>query len=238
MLLLLLFPQGMASRCSGDCMTGEPCTLPMPGLTARRLMLTGSRSSSPRRRLLLLMRRVISAALGAVAMGFVMNGAAAVVVVVCVVVAVVAVAIMVAVVVGGPSGVPLPELLLVVVLRPGMRNGLLLWPWLAPPLELAWEGDPMLTSSKERPDEDARAKPKEGGGGVTRWVPPPTLLVSEKVSQKTLPLEPFMACCLNVPVRPRALALGSIIIITSSVMSSRLSCVSRLGLERAVEAVN
>jgi hypothetical protein len=42
-------------------MMGELWTL-MPGLTARRLMLTGSRSSSRRR--LLLMRRVISAALG------------------------------------------------------------------------------------------------------------------------------------------------------------------------------
>lgn len=40
---------------------GELWTL-MPGLTARRLKLTGSKSSSRRR--LLLMRRVISAALG------------------------------------------------------------------------------------------------------------------------------------------------------------------------------
>lgn len=54
-------PHWMLSRCSGLCTTGELCTL-MPGLTARRLKLTGSRSSSRRR--LLLMRRVISAAEG------------------------------------------------------------------------------------------------------------------------------------------------------------------------------
>lgn len=54
-------PQVAESRCLGLCRTGELWTL-MPGLTALRLKLVGSKSSSRRR--LLLMRRVISAALG------------------------------------------------------------------------------------------------------------------------------------------------------------------------------
>lgn len=57
-----LDPHGMASLCMGLCVTGELCTL-NPGLTARRLKLTGSRSLSSRRRLLLI-RREISAAEG------------------------------------------------------------------------------------------------------------------------------------------------------------------------------
>src|SRR5687768_8812976 len=54
-------PHGTASRCIGLCKMGELWTL-KPGLTARRLKLTGSRSESSRRRLLI--RRVISAAVG------------------------------------------------------------------------------------------------------------------------------------------------------------------------------
>lgn len=54
-------PQGATSRCMGLCIMGELWTL-IPGLTARRLKLMGSKSSSRRR--LLLIRRVISAALG------------------------------------------------------------------------------------------------------------------------------------------------------------------------------
>lgn len=56
-------PHGAMSRCSGLCMTGELCTL-MPGLTARLLKVTGSKSSSLRR--LLLIRRVISSAVGGI----------------------------------------------------------------------------------------------------------------------------------------------------------------------------
>jgi hypothetical protein len=60
------------------------------------------------------------------------------------------------------------------------------------------------------------------------------LLVSEKVSQKTLPLEFFRACCLKFPAKPRALVVGSIIMM-SSLISSRLSCVARLGLDKVVD---
>jgi hypothetical protein len=98
-------------------------------------------------------------------------------------------------------------------------------------LELV-EGESMLMSSRLRPEDDARARPNEGGGGETR-VAAPELLLSEKVSQKPLPLEFLSACCLKVPVRPRALPLGSIIIMSSDI-SSRLSCVARLGLDSAV----
>jgi len=49
------------SRCIGLCMTGLLCTL-IPGLTALRLKLVGSKSSSRRR--LLFTLRVISAAVG------------------------------------------------------------------------------------------------------------------------------------------------------------------------------
>lgn len=54
-------PHDILSRWSGLCVTGELCTL-IPGLTARRLKLTGSKSSSRRRLVLIL--RVISAAVG------------------------------------------------------------------------------------------------------------------------------------------------------------------------------
>jgi len=54
-------PQGVVSLCIGLCITGLLCTL-IPGLTARRLKLVGSKSSSLRR--LLLTFRVISAAVG------------------------------------------------------------------------------------------------------------------------------------------------------------------------------
>jgi hypothetical protein len=44
------------------------------------------------------------------------------------------------------------------------------------------------------------------------------------------------ACCLKLPpVSPNALAPGSIIIMSSDI-SSRLSCVARVGLDRAVVA--
>lgn len=59
--LLGLDPHGARSLCKGDWIMGEFCTL-IPGLTARRLILTGSKSSSRRR--LLFIRRVISAAVG------------------------------------------------------------------------------------------------------------------------------------------------------------------------------
>ena len=54
-------PQGMISRCSGLCITGLLCTL-IPGLTALRLKLVGSKSSSLRRFLFTFC--VISAAVG------------------------------------------------------------------------------------------------------------------------------------------------------------------------------
>jgi len=56
-------PHGVTSLCIGLCITGLLCTL-MPGLTALRLKLVGSKSSSRLR--LLLTFRVISAAVGAV----------------------------------------------------------------------------------------------------------------------------------------------------------------------------
>jgi hypothetical protein len=56
-------PQGVASLCMGLCITGLLCEL-MPGLTALRLKLLGSKSSSRRRFLLTLC--VISAAVGPV----------------------------------------------------------------------------------------------------------------------------------------------------------------------------
>lgn len=98
------------------------------------------------------------------------------------------------------------------------------------PLEL---GESMFTSlSWLRPADDPRGKPKSGGGGVMReGLEPrrPLPEVSEKVSQKSLPLEFRRTCCLKLLDSPSPAAESSII--ASSGMSSRLS---RLGLERAV----
>ena len=207
-------------------MTGELCTLMLPGLTARRLMLTGSRSLSSRRRLLL-MRRVISAAVGGVPLLLLPPAA------------LLAMLLLLLLLPwfgrgGCGCGVPRPEELLV---APGRTKGLLLLlllVWLAPPLELV-EGESMLMSSRLRTEEGPRTRLKAGGGGVTRGAAP-GLLVSEKVSQKTLPLEFLRACCLKLPpVSPNALEPGSIIIMSSDI-SSRLSCVASVGLDRAVVA--
>lgn len=172
-----LEPQGAC--CIGLCMMGEPWTL-MPGDTARRLKLTGSRSSSRRR---FVSRRVTSATEGG-------SGCS---------------------VVGIEEdplgwGVSLPEL--GVVFMGNMKP-----PLLPPGPEFA-KGESMFMSSRLIPDEDPRGGP--GGGGVV--LEPPTLLVSEKFSQNTFPLEFLCAWCLKPPERPSA--FESTIIASSTASSS------------------
>lgn len=170
-------PHGMLSRCSGLCMMGELWTL-MPGLTARRLKLTGSKSSSRRR--LLFMRRVISSALGGWRPRW-DSGAEA-----------------------GAWGVSdrLPSLPAPIMASagPGPNTLLLVGP---DPVDI--EGESIFTSSL-MPDDEPRGR-KLGGGGVTRL--PATLLVSEKASQKPLPLEFFSACCLKLSERPGSPSMSS-----------------------------
>lgn len=178
-------PQGMLSRCSGLCMTGELCTL-MPGLTARRLKLIESISSSLR--LLLLMRRVISSAVGGTR-GPPCEPPAE----------------------GGACGVSdrLLSLPVPIIARAGPGPNKLA---AADPADR--EGESILISSL-MPDDEPRGR-NAGGGGVTLL--PATLPVSENVSQKTLPLEFFKACCLKLLDSP-----DSPIIISSSGTSSRFS---------------
>lgn len=62
---------------------------------------------------------------------------------------------------------------------------------------------------------------------------PPMLLDSEKLSQKVLPLEFFMTCCLKLLESP----VDRSPIMSSSATSSKESCWVRLGEEGAVVAV-
>lgn len=88
------------------------------------------------------------------------------------------------------------------------------------------EGESILTSSL-MPDEEPLGK-NAGGGGVT--LVPLTLLVSENVSQKFLPLEFINACFLKLLDNPES------VIISSSVISSSPSrVVLRLGDIEAVD---
>ena len=140
---------------------------------------------------------------------------------------------------------PFPELLVVVTFPAplGRRNGF----WLVP-LELA-EGESMLMSSMLMPEEDPRGSPRYGGGGggVVRGTLLFVLLVmllSEKVSQNIFPLEFLITCCLKVAfgapaVKPRPLVRVAVesTIIVSSLTSSKLSWVARLGLESVAVVV-
>lgn len=190
-----LEPQGAC--CIGLCMMGEPWTL-MPGDTARRLKLTGSRSSSRRR---FVSRRVTSATDGG-------SGCS---------------------VVGMEDdplgwGVSLPELGVV-----AMGN---MKPPLLPPAPEFAKGESMFISSRLIPDEEPRGGPPGGGGVVLE---PPTLLVSEKFSQNTLPLEFLCAWCLKLLERPSALEST---IIASSTASSSESWMGMFGLDCVVAATD
>lgn len=77
------------------------------------------------------------------------------------------------------------------------------------------------------PDEEPRGSIDAGGGVV---LAPPILLDSENVSQKFLPFEFFIACCLKLLERPAA---KSPIMSSSGIWSSD-SCWFRLGDEAAV----
>lgn len=73
------------------------------------------------------------------------------------------------------------------------------------------DGEPMLTSSL-MPEDESRGHPT-AGGGVT--LVPLILPVSEKLSQKCLPFEFFMACCLKLLDNVESAIISSSVIISS-----------------------
>jgi len=165
-------PQGVASLCIGLCITGLLCEL-MPGLTALRLKLLGSKSSSRRRFLLTFC--VISAAVG-----------------------------------------PLPGC--GVADRDGddMSGSDVLR---APGIGGVGESSGI---SSLIPEEEPRGR--NCGGGVR-------FFSSVKFSQKSLPFELRIACCLKLLERPDEIS----VIISSSGIPSKESCVGpRLGDECVV----
>lgn len=93
----------------------------------------------------------------------------------------------------------------------------------------ASDGESMPASSLT-PDEEPRGKNTEGGGVV---LAPPMLLDSEKVSQKVLPFEFFIACCLKLLDRPEA---RSPIMSSSGISSAAESRFLRLGEDGVLAA--
>lgn len=93
----------------------------------------------------------------------------------------------------------------------------------------ARDGESIATSSLT-PEEEPRAR-KAAGGGVV--LAPPILLDSEKLSQKVLPFEFLMTCCLKLLDSP----VDRSPIMSSSAVSSKGSCWVMFGEEGAVVVV-